>query len=112
MITEKDLQEAISECLGQRNPNANTCIKLAAFYTIRREMFGETEPIQTPVYSQAGYDEKTERIVNYTGESEFSKIINGMDAGHAWRVMDELMKTLAVLHPKLYNGVMIKLEEG
>ena len=43
MITEKDLQEAIAECEGQRNPNANTCIKLAAFYTIRQHMFGEDQ---------------------------------------------------------------------
>ena len=41
MITEKDLQEAIAECIGQRNPNANTAIKLAAFYTIKRELYGE-----------------------------------------------------------------------
>ena len=41
MIREEDLQEAIAECQGQRNPNANTAIKLAAFYTIRRELFGE-----------------------------------------------------------------------
>ena len=41
MITEKDLQEAIAECQGQRNPTTSTCIKLAAFYTIRRELFGE-----------------------------------------------------------------------
>ena len=34
MITEQDLLEAIAECQGQRNPNANTCIKLAAYYII------------------------------------------------------------------------------
>ena len=35
MITEMDLQEAIAECQGKRNPNADTCIKLAAFYIIK-----------------------------------------------------------------------------
>ena len=34
MITRKDLIEAIEKCQGQKNPNANTCIKLAAYYTI------------------------------------------------------------------------------
>ena len=43
MITERDLQEAIAECNGERNPNANTCIKLAAFLTIQKEMFGKPE---------------------------------------------------------------------
>jgi len=93
-------------------PNASTCIKLAAFYTIRKEMFGESEPIKIPMYSQAGHDQKTECKVNYTGESEFSRIINGMDANDAWKVMDELMSTLAVLHPRLYDGVIVELEEG
>ena len=45
MITEKDLQEAIAECQGERNPNANTCIKLAAFYTIRNELFGNSDKL-------------------------------------------------------------------
>ncbi len=39
MITEHDLQEAIAECQGKRNPDANTCIKLAAFYTIKEHLF-------------------------------------------------------------------------
>ena len=34
MITRRDLLEAIDKCQGQKNPNANTCIKLAAYYTI------------------------------------------------------------------------------
>ena len=64
MITEKDLQEAIAECEGARNPNANTCIKLAAFYTIRQHMFGEqpsysfsappVEP-ETPIVSDSEF---------------------------------------------------------
>ena len=52
MITEKDLQEAIAECQGQRNPNANTCIKLAAYLTIQKEMFGTQEEL-IPTYSYA-----------------------------------------------------------
>ena len=43
MITEKDLQEAIAECEGQRNPNANTCVKLAAFYIIKDHLFPQQE---------------------------------------------------------------------
>ena len=39
MITEKDLQDAIAECQGERKPNANTCIKLAAYFTIYDHLF-------------------------------------------------------------------------
>ena len=41
MITEKDLRAAIAECQGARNPNASTCIKLAAFYTILNNLYPE-----------------------------------------------------------------------
>lgn len=114
MITEKDLQEAIAECQGQRNPNANTCIKLAAYYTIQRELYGEHEaPVESPVYSRAGPPvEQPEEYVNYAGDSEFSRIIDGMSARNAWAIMDELMDVLQATNPRLYAGVMGKLEEG
>ena len=114
MITEKDLQEAIAECQGQRNPNANTCIKLAAYYTIQRELYGEREvPVEVPVYSRAEPPaEQPEEYVNYMGDSEFSKIIDGMSAQDAWAIMDELMDILQATNPRLYAGVIRKLEEG
>ena len=39
MITEQDLQAAIAECEGVRNPTSNTCLKLAAYYTIKDKMY-------------------------------------------------------------------------
>ena len=111
MITEKDLQEAIAECQGQRNPNANTCIKLAAYYTIQRELYGEHNiPVETPVYSRA--EPPAEEYVDYTGDSEFSQVIDGMSARDAWAIMDELMDILQATNPRLYAGVIRKLEEG
>ena len=58
MITEKDLQEAIAEGQGQRNPNANTCIKLAAFLTIRKEMFGEVQDEHHRTLTDATWEER------------------------------------------------------
>ena len=112
MITEQDLQEAIAECQGQRNPNANTCIKLAAFYTIRNELYGKPEE-PTPTYSfQAPPEEQPETYVDFHSESKFSQVVNGMDSPRVWAVMDELMETLQVINPRLYDGVIRKLEEG
>lgn len=53
MITERDLDEAIAECQGQPHPNSNTCIKLAAFLTIKNFMFGkeQTESVKNLTYS-------------------------------------------------------------
>lgn len=116
MITKQDLQEAIAECLGQRDPNANTCIKLAAFYTIRKELFGEPDPpvVETlPVYSgAAGPAERVETHVDYTSDTEFARAVNGMDAHTAWSIIDELVDAVRVVNPRLYNGLMKKVEEG
>ena len=69
MITRHDLEEAIAECQGQRNPNASTCLKLAAFYTIRKELFGEEKEVEQPMYSYAPEPIETlERCVS-RGES-------------------------------------------
>ena len=107
MITEQDLQEAIAECEGQRNPTANTCIKLAAFYTIKQHLFPEEE--NTP---QVGYSfSAPESTVRYTGDSDFAQAIYGMPTDQAWSIMDELMSTLEVLNPKLYNAIMRKVAE-
>lgn len=115
MITEKDLQEAIAECLGQRNPNANTCVKLAAFYTIRKELFGEPEQIQPDLplmYSRATPVEQVETHVDYNSDTEFAQAINGMNAYRAWKIMDELVDVVRIVNPRLYSGVMKKVEEG
>lgn len=108
MITEHDLQEAIAECEGQRNPNANTCIKLAAFYTIREHLFGSPQE----AYSFAPAPQKVDTgVIQYEGESEFAQAIAGRDPDEIWGVVDELMDALAVVNPRLYAGVMRKIAE-
>ena len=110
MITEQDLQEAIAECQGQRNPTASTCIKLAAFYTIRKELFGEekkAEPL-LPGYSFSPAREEEPMIVN-DSDSEFARIIDGRPQNEVWPLMDEMMDTIRMVHPKLYKAVIEKL---
>lgn len=110
MITEKDLQEAIAECKGKRNPDANTCIKLAAFLTIQREMFGEHETqASQPVYS---YSSAPVESVVYDSGTEFSQKVYGMNIDDMMGIMDELMTTLQIVNPRLYAGVMRKITES
>ena len=106
MITKKDLEAAIAECQGKRNPDANTCIKLAAFYTIQREMFGEAKQTeQTYSYDPAPY----RNTIDIDSDSEFARVVNGMDQYEFLSVMDELMQTLEIIQPRLYSAVMMKL---
>jgi hypothetical protein len=104
MITEQDLKEAIAECQGARNPDASTCIKLAAFLTIQKEMYGQRE---MPSFS---YSPKTvDTPIEYESDTEFSRAIRGMDNNRVMSVMDELMTTLEAIHPRLYDSVMREL---
>lgn len=113
MITEKDLQEAIAECEGQRNPNANTCMKLAAFYIIRNEMFGTSPaPIENSYEEFKGYSGGEDgKAVEYDSGTEFSDAIQGKDFQDLLPVMDELMESVKIVIPRLYNGVINRLRD-
>lgn len=116
MITEHDLEQAIAECQGERNPNANTCIKLAAFYTIRNELFGKTEPFTTTEkgsdvhgYSYAAPMEQAETTIDYDSGTDFSRVIYGREQNDIWPIIDEMMEAVHMLMPKLYGDVMRRL---
>lgn len=112
MIREEDLREAIAEMQGQKSPNAQTCIKLAAYYIIQDHLQDkgaerETRPVEYEPYSMSGSDPG----ITYEGESEFAQLIHGKNEEAVMGVMDELMSTLHVMHPRLYDGVINKIYE-
>lgn len=119
MIEKRDIDAAIAECLGKRNPDANTCIKLAAFYTIRDHLFADARNMGGQFADtgkmDSGYsydpapDQKPGTIV-IDSDSEFARVIDGRDQSDIWPLMDELMDTIKTIHPKLYNAVMDRLQ--
>lgn len=104
MITEQDLRAAIAECEGIRNPNASTCIKLAAFYTVLDQLYGTGMP-KTQNYS---FETKAE-IIPYS-DSEFSKLTEKVGIEKVFPVMDEVMEMLYVTNKPLYESIMRKIE--
>lgn len=114
MITEQDLQAAIAECQGVRNPNSSTCIKLAAFLTIQKELFGEKKQPETAEDPDVSYSYSNKNLpetaVDYQGDSEFSLAINGREQSEIWPIMDELMTVLEATNQRLYAGVMRKIK--
>lgn len=104
MITKKDLESAIAECQGRRNPDAKTCIMLAAFYTIKNEMFGEEKQAE---YSYA--PAPVRNTIEIDSDSEFARAIDGKDQKDIMPLMDELMSTIQIIQPRLYTAVMEKL---
>lgn len=104
MITEQDLREAIAECEGTPKPNANTCIKLAAYYTILENMKADAvrplaSAVQSPGYSYSA------------SGSEFSKAVQVKGADKVLPIIDELMDALMVLNPGLYHSVLRKISD-
>lgn len=112
MIRIEDIQEAIAECEGVRNPNANTCLKLASLYTIlEHKQNKEKKAVEIPSYSYAAEPTKAAEDIGYQSETEFGKIVRGKDVDSVMEIMDELMSTLQVMIPRLYEGVLIKLQK-
>ena len=99
MIHRQDLLDAIAECQGERNPNANTCIKLAAYYTILNHI--QEEP---PSYS------RRESEVKFESSSEFSRAISGKNPDAVFEIIDELMDAVQVMIPKLYRATIEKIK--
>lgn len=108
MITEQDLQEAIAECKGQRNPNAGTCIKLAAFLIIQRELYGEAETEPDRGYSYATPPSNT---IEYDSGTEFSQAVTGRPQAEVFPVLDDLMDTLYATNKALYKAVLRNLNQ-
>lgn len=106
MIRNEELLEAIAECQGQRNPNASTCMKLASYYIIQDHMKEPDiqEAPEVPRYSFAAPP-----TITYNSGTEFSEKVKDMSIDDILAVMDELMTTLSVINPRLYDGVMRRL---
>ena len=111
MIYEKDLDESIARYQGEVNPSIETCRKLAACLIVKRELFGEPELQRAEnAYSYAAEPVPVDTHITYTSDTEFSRAIDGRKPEDVWPIMDELMSTVQVLMPRLYDGVMRKLQ--
>ena len=106
MIVEKDMLEAIAECQGERNPNANTCIKLAAYYTILDNIRPKDDVPETRSVTYS-YDPPEDPV--YSSDSEFGTLAAKKDILEIMGLMDELMDALKLFNPKLYDATMRKL---
>lgn len=110
MITERDLQEAIAECQGVRSPDANTCLKLASYYTIQDHLYGK------PDISGASYSEQPESLpcegITYQSNTDFSRAVYGKNADDVFAIVDDLMDALQALCPRLYRNAMRHFEEA
>ena len=116
MITEKEIEQAIKECL--REPvTGNKRAVLADLIIIQDYLFGEPmqareakQPMPMQSYS-APPIEQVETYIETNGDSEFLKAVYGRKADKVWKLMDELVEAVKVLHPRMYTTFIDKVQD-
>lgn len=113
MITEHDLQEAIAELQGRRNPTSSDCVKLAAYYTILQNITDTDDEIRgavMPLYSRAEPPQSV-GTVDYTFTNPALKEgLQGRTAGYICELLDDLVSAVKVTNPELYGFVVRKMQ--
>ena len=119
MITEKDLQEAIAECQGQRNPTSTTCIKLAAYYTILNNIKGVVDDeirgaaaIKTESYNMSNANvPSSNKVIDYQFKDKVLQDgLHGKSMDYICDFVDDLMQALEYLNPELYRFAIRRLK--
>lgn len=120
MIDEKQIQEAIAYCQGKLDPSRSDAILLAACYVLQDHLAEDTDGNSVAGYSFAAPVEQAETYtdnqsgdisVGDYGESEFLQAIRGKRPADVWAIMDDLMQSLAVVNPRVYDGVMRQIRK-
>lgn len=110
MLDIKEVEWAISE-LEKAESSFTNFSKLADLYAIRDRIINGNEQNPEPVaMSYALAAAQNDAIESY-GDSEFLQSIAGKPSAATWAVIDELMDTLSVVNPRVYNNVMRKLRQ-
>ena len=88
---------------------------LADLIIIQDYLFGEPtraqevpQPMPMQSYS-ASPMEQVEIYVETNGDSEFLKAVNDKKADRAWRLMNELVEAVRILHPNMYTSFIDKV---
>ena len=116
MITEKEVAQAIEECM--REPvTGNKRAVLSDLIIIQDYLFGEPtraqevpQPMPMQSYSEPP-TEQVERIIETNGDSEFLKAVDGRKAERVWKLIDELVEAVKILHPRMYTTFIDKIQD-
>lgn len=113
MITEREVQQAINECLREPVTGQKRAV-LADLIIINGYLFGEHpkegEP-ETMVSRSAEAPEPTEDIIYTDGGSEFLDAADGRKAQRFWKLMNEFVEAVKVLHPRMYSAFIDKIQD-
>ena len=102
MITQDDLRHGISAFLSQKDITPNDCVKLAAYITIQNHLYPQEQEEERQAEPMP---------ISVSGDSPLRSAIRGKPQEELLAIADELMETLEVLQPRLYDAVMRKISE-
>lgn len=109
-LNQQEIQETIAELEQQKNHSLSDLHALSSLYSIRDHAFGDPENYQK-AYSQATAPIAEGQVLGNYGDSDFLAIVAGKIPKDAWSVMDDLMDTLRVANPRVYESVMRKMRQ-
>ena len=55
--------------------------------------------------------EQVEKYIETNGDSEFLKAVDGRRADKVWKLMDELVEAVKILHPRMYTTFIDKVQD-
>ena len=55
--------------------------------------------------------EQVETYIQTSGDSEFLKAVDGRKADKVWKLMDELVEAVKILHPRMYTTFIDKVQD-
>lgn len=99
MISLEQINGEIAALEAER-PTYVSMDKLALLYTVRDHMVLDSEKKAVTVSA----------TIPHFSDTEFGKLIEGMEQEKIWPIMDELMVTVKAIQPSLYKGVIDKIE--
>lgn len=109
MLDIREIEYWISR-YEQEADKLDHCVTLAALYACRNELVSSKAPQALPEAYPAMAKMLEEPAGRY-GDSEFLRMVEGVEPSAAWKVMDELMETIEVVNRRAYESVMRKLSK-
>ena len=79
-------------------------------YLFGEPMQAQEVPQPTQSYS-APPMEQVETYIETNGDSEFLRAVDGRKAYKVWKLMDELVEAVKILHPRMYTTFIDKVQD-
>lgn len=96
MLNIEEINKTILD-LEQHDTTYAVCEKLSWLYIVRDHLTNQQQKHPVPL--------------SVSGDSEFLQSVDGKESTAAWSIMDDLMDTLKIVNPRVYESVLRKIKE-